>query len=145
MGQASWPVLRQSVTAHEAFVTRRTGQEARPTPKTFGDSVPRFGKPLGYLLLRHFKLANAQGIDFLKMNIEGAERQALPGCEGALRRARFVCIAAHDFRSARGEGEEFRTLDFVKQFVAGAGFEIVMRDDPRYYVPYHVHGVRAPA
>ena len=79
------------------------------------------------------------------MNIEGAERQALPGCEGALRRARFVCIAAHDFRSARGEGEEFRTLDFVKQFVAGAGFEIVMRDDPRYYVPYHVHGVRAPA
>jgi hypothetical protein len=53
-----------------------------------------------------------------------------------------VCIAAHDFRAARGEGDEFRTLDFVKQFVAAAGFEIVMRDDPRYYVPYHVHGVR---
>jgi hypothetical protein len=81
-------------------------------------------------------------IDFLKMNIEGAERQALPGCEEALGRARFVCIAAHDFRAARGEGDRFRTLDFVKQFVAGAGFEIVMRDDPRYYVPYHVHGRR---
>jgi len=26
--------------------------------------------------------------------------------------------------------------------VAAAGFEIVMRDDPRYYVPYHVHGRR---
>jgi len=26
--------------------------------------------------------------------------------------------------------------------VAAAGFEIVMRDDSRYYVPYHVHGVR---
>jgi FkbM family methyltransferase len=83
-----------------------------------------------------------QRIDFLKMNIEGAERQALPGCQRALGRARFVCIAAHDFRAARGEGDEFRTLDFVKQFVAAAGFEIVMRDDPRYYVPYHVHGVR---
>jgi FkbM family methyltransferase len=81
-------------------------------------------------------------IDFLKMNIEGAERWALPGCEKALRRARFVCIAAHDFRAARGEGDAFRTLDFVKQFVAAAGFEIVMRDDPRYYVPYHVHGMR---
>jgi FkbM family methyltransferase len=79
-------------------------------------------------------------IDFLKMNIEGAERWALPGCADALRRARFVCIAAHDFRAARGEGEEFRTLDFVKQFVAAAGFKIVIRDDPRYYVPYHVHG-----
>ncbi|HLY20278.1 MAG TPA: FkbM family methyltransferase [Bryobacteraceae bacterium] len=81
-------------------------------------------------------------IDFLKMNIEGAERQALPGCRHSLSRARFVCIAAHDFRAARGEGEEFRTLDFVKQFLAAAGFDIVTREDPRYYVPYHVHGVR---
>ena len=81
-------------------------------------------------------------IDFLKMNIEGAERRALPGCEKALERARFVCIAAHDFRADRGEGDEFRTLAFVKDFVAAAGFEIAMREDPRYYVPYHVHGVR---
>ena len=81
-------------------------------------------------------------IDFLKMNIEGAERQALPGCEKALGRARFVCIAAHDFRAARGEGPAFRTLDFVKRLLAAAGFEIVTRDDPRYYVPFHVHGVR---
>jgi len=83
-------------------------------------------------------------IDFLKMNIEGAERQALPGCRDALGRARFVCIAAHDFRAARGESEEFRTLDFVRKFVSEAGFEVVMRDDPRYYVPYHVHGFRRP-
>jgi len=81
-------------------------------------------------------------IDFLKMNIEGAERRALPGCEKALRRVRFVCIAAHDFRADRGEGDEFRTLAFVKDFVAAAGFEIATREDPRYYVPYHVHGVR---
>ena len=95
--------------------------------------------------VRFDDLAAEQGIeqiDFLKMNIEGAERWALPGCEKVLRRARYVCIAAHDFRAARGEGEEFRTLDFVKAFVAGAGFEIAMREDPRYYVPYHVHGVR---
>ena len=83
-------------------------------------------------------------IDFLKMNIEGAERKALPGCRGALSRARYVCIAAHDFRAARGEGEEFRTLEFVRNFVAEAGFDIVTREDPRYYVPYHVHGVRRP-
>jgi len=82
-------------------------------------------------------------IDFLKMNIEGAERLALPGCKLALGRARYVCIAAHDFRAARGEGEEFRTLDFVQKCVAEAGFEIARRDDQRYYVPYHVHGARA--
>jgi len=82
-------------------------------------------------------------IDFLKMNIEGAERTALPGCRNALQRARNVCIAAHDFRAARGEGEAFRTLDFVREILTGAGFRLITRDDdPRYYVPYHVHGVR---
>ena len=82
-------------------------------------------------------------IDFLKMNIEGAERRALPGCREALGRARSVCIAAHDFRAARGEGESFRTLAFVREFLTAAGFELVTRDeDPRYYVPYHVHGRR---
>jgi FkbM family methyltransferase len=81
-------------------------------------------------------------IDFLKMNIEGAERTALPGCRQALARTRFVCIAAHDFRAARGEGEHFRTLDFVRRYLTDAGFTLVTRDeDPRYYVPYHVHGI----
>ena len=82
-------------------------------------------------------------IDFLKMNIEGAERQALPGCKEALLRASHCCIAAHDFRALRGEGEEFRTLEFVRDFLSDCGFELITRDDdPRYYVPYHVHGVR---
>jgi FkbM family methyltransferase len=82
-------------------------------------------------------------IDFLKMNIEGAELHALPGCREALLRTRNVCIAAHDFRAARGEGEHFRTLGFVREFLISEGFALVTRDeDPRYYVPYHVHGVR---
>ena len=82
-------------------------------------------------------------IDFLKMNIEGAERHALPGCRAALQRTRNVCIAAHDFRTARGEGEHFRTLEFVREFLSSAGFDLITRDeDPRYYVPYHVHGAR---
>ena len=85
-------------------------------------------------------------IDYLKMNIEGAERVALPGCRDALRRTRFVTVAAHDFRAHRGEGEQFRTLRFVRDFLSDAGFDLVTRDDdPRYYVPYHVHGVRKTA
>lgn len=91
-------------------------------------------------------LCAAQGIgriDFLKMNIEGAERFALPGCREALSRTAHVCISAHDFRANRGEGESFRTLQFVGEFLTDAGFELLTRDDdPRYYVPFHVHGVR---
>ncbi|MGA2599806.1 MAG: FkbM family methyltransferase [Bryobacteraceae bacterium] len=82
-------------------------------------------------------------IDFLKMNIEGAERLALPGCKSALSRTRYACIAAHDFRADRGEGEQFRTMDFVVEFLKNAGFSVAIRDsDPRYYVPYHVHAFR---
>ncbi|MBZ2179057.1 MAG: FkbM family methyltransferase [Acidobacteriota bacterium] len=83
-------------------------------------------------------------ISFLKLNIEGAERQALPGCREVLGRTRSVCVAAHDFRADRGEAETFRTLGFVKSFLHEAGFALTTRDeDKRYYVPYHVHGVRS--
>ncbi|MGP8244295.1 MAG: FkbM family methyltransferase [Bryobacteraceae bacterium] len=91
-------------------------------------------------------LAGQARIDFLKMNIEGAERMALPGCREMLRKTRFVCVAAHDFRAARGEGEQFRTLEFVSRFLKEARFEIMTRaGDPRYYVPYHVHGMKKSA
>ena len=102
-------------------------------------SYPVEGLPLDTLLAGH----GVERIDFLKMNIEGAERMALPGCRAMLARTRFACIAAHDFRAARGEGEHFKTLEFVKHFLREAGFSILTRDtDPRYYVPYHVHGFR---
>jgi hypothetical protein len=53
-------------------------------------------------------------------------------------------VAAHDFRADRGEAETFRTLGFVKSFLHEAGFALTTRDeDKRYYVPYHVHGVRS--
>lgn len=82
-------------------------------------------------------------IDFLKMNIEGAERFALKGMAEAIRRVRHVCIAAHDFRADRGEGEDFRTRALVAEFLKDSGFTLTTRDeDPRYYVPYHIHGRR---
>jgi hypothetical protein len=77
------------------------------------------------------------------MNIEGAERDALPGCVDVLDRTQSVCVAAHDFRADRGEGDSFRTLAMVRDFLAARGFTLTTRDeDRRYYVPYHVHGVR---
>ena len=70
-------------------------------------------------------------IDFLKMNIEGAERLALPGCRRALEHTRQVCIAAHDFRANRGEEEWYRTAHFVREALTEAGFHLTPRDDAR--------------
>lgn len=92
------------------------------------------------------ELSRREGIDaisFLKMNIEGAERYALKGCGAALQRTSKLCVAAHDFRANRGEGESFRTLSFVREFLTESGFSLTTRDeDRRYYVPFHVHGER---
>lgn len=82
-------------------------------------------------------------IAFLKMNIEGAERFALPGAEETIPRIRHICVACHDFRANRGHGEQFRTRAFVEHFLAGHGFTVAFRnDDPRDYVRDHVFGLR---
>jgi FkbM family methyltransferase len=83
-------------------------------------------------------------VAFLKMNIEGAERQALPGMASVLPLIRRVCVACHDFRAVLGHGEEFRTRAFVEGFLADHQFTLTSRpDDPRDYVRDHVFGVNS--
>lgn len=89
------------------------------------------------------RAAGIDHVDFLKMNIEGAERFAIKGMETTLSRTRNVCIACHDFLADRGASESMRTKQIVVEFLHAAGFETVSRDDdPRDYVRGHVHGWR---
>lgn len=82
-------------------------------------------------------------ISFLKMNIEGAERQALLGMKPVLRDIRQICVACHDFRADRGHGEHFRTRVFVERFLAEQEFTLAARrDDSRDWVRDHIFGLR---
>lgn len=77
-------------------------------------------------------------IDFLKMNIEGAERMAIEGMTEMVRRTNAVCVACHDFAD-----EERATKRPVMAFFEANGFDVVTReDDPRPFVRDHVHAVR---
>jgi FkbM family methyltransferase len=84
---------------------------------------------------------DVERIDFLKMNIEGAERLAVQGAEEILGRTRHVCVACHDFIS---EGDpSLATKAFIVDFLRDHGFELTLRDDHRHsWVRDHVHGVR---
>jgi FkbM family methyltransferase len=83
-------------------------------------------------------------IAFLKMNIEGAERYALPGMGEVIQQVRQICVACHDFRSRLGHGEQFRTRAFVEKFLIERGFTLASRpQDPRDYVRDHVFGLRS--
>ena len=83
-------------------------------------------------------------ISFLKMNIEGAERYALPGAEKTMPHIRHICVACHDFRADQGHGEEFRTRSFAERILANEGFAIEDRaDDPRDYIRDQIWGRRS--
>jgi FkbM family methyltransferase len=81
-------------------------------------------------------------IDFLKINIEGAERFAIQGMGHMITKTRALCIACHDFRG--DEGDFYRTKELVCDFITANGFKIVLREQhPDPWVRDHVCGVRA--
>jgi FkbM family methyltransferase len=66
-------------------------------------------------------------INFMKMNIEGAERLAIKGMTGILKHTEILCISCHDFL-AEGTGDEFfRTKSLVKEFLEQNGLNLAAR------------------
>ena len=77
-------------------------------------------------------------IALLKMNIEGAEADAIQGIRNSINFVENVVIACHDFR-----GDMQGTRDVVVSFLKQNGFRVAERlADPRAYVRDHVHGTR---
>ena len=62
-------------------------------------------------------------IDLVKMNIEGAEKELMAEITDFKMINRFV-ISCHDFRSRDGDGEGFRTKEFVKTTMQDNGYRI---------------------
>lgn len=82
-------------------------------------------------------------IDYLKMNIEGAEQLALQGMRKVIQSTSFVTIACHDFLADSTSNEFYRTRELVVEFLRENHFTVCLRlDDPRPYVRDHVHAWR---
>lgn len=82
-------------------------------------------------------------VDFVKMNIEGAERYALQGMESIIHHIQRICISCHDYMADRGAGEHYRTRTFVERFLVEHGFKLSLRkDDPRDYIRDQIFGQR---
>jgi Methyltransferase FkbM domain len=80
-------------------------------------------------------------VDFLKMNIEGAELRALEGFAKGLPRTRNLAVACHDRRAEDGESDTFRTRDGVMSLLESKGFELL--DVPRGRDPWEQDWVYA--
>jgi FkbM family methyltransferase len=68
-------------------------------------------------------------IDFIKMNIEGAEKLAIRGMDRTLKKTGTVCISCHDFKADQDGDEALRTKTAVREFLVEKGFRVTTRDD----------------
>ncbi|MBV8551215.1 MAG: FkbM family methyltransferase [Acidobacteriaceae bacterium] len=113
-----------------------------------GNSIEMSNKPglatiSGITLDDFIAQENIHHIDFLKVNIEGAEGIAIGRMQETLRITRTLCISCHDFLANEGAGEHFRTKALVQDAVKRAGFTLVSRDmDPRPYIADQVNAFR---
>lgn len=89
---------------------------------------------------------NLERVSLLKMNIEGAEIDALKGMPRTLAITSSVVVSCHDFRAERGDGEYFRTKSKAVDILTAASFKLEERKhDPRPYVRDTLYGVREGA
>lgn len=80
-------------------------------------------------------------VDFLKMNIEGAETLALSGFTEHWEKVKNWCISCHDFLP----GESFKTLDFVIGWMRQRNLSVLRLDaEPgKPWVEFYVFAERA--
>jgi FkbM family methyltransferase len=84
-------------------------------------------------------------VDFLKMNIEGAEAAALEGLARNAARVRNVTVSCHDFLADRGGDPANRTSETVRRLLAGYGFTVHARrpGDRRHWTRSYLYGSRS--
>lgn len=113
--------------------------EANTVMGPSGTGIPIPGTTLDAL----YESLGIDDVGLLKVNIEGAEIEALDGATDALRKTRNVCVSCHDFEADRTGREFLRTKSAVEATLKKAGFGITSRpDDPRPYVRDYVYGTR---
>jgi FkbM family methyltransferase len=95
----------------------------------------------GTTLASVFRSLGLSRVDFLKMNIEGAERLALSGMVEMVRKTKNVCIACHDFLANDGGPDEFRTKANVIAFLKQNGFVVALRESDGDFLQNYVYAL----
>lgn len=79
-------------------------------------------------------------IDFLKVNIEGAEQFLILGMSQSAGIIRNLCISCHDFRqNFHNDGEFYLTKQKVTDFLKSSGFEVKLRNTGNPLVDDYVY------
>ena len=81
-------------------------------------------------------------VDLIKVNVEGAELEALAGMRDTLAKAAAIVVSCHDFLATRPDDPR-RTKARVIPFLEAAGFTVTLRPDaPFSFAKDYVYGRR---
>lgn len=106
------------------------------------NSIIRVGSGIrvaGTTLDSIFRSLGLPRVDFLKMNIEGAERLALSGMGEMTSKTKNICIACHDFLADEGGPNELRTKADVISFLKQNGFAVFVPESG--FLQHYVYGL----
>jgi O-antigen biosynthesis protein len=120
-----------------ADITDLAEPELNSTLEDGGTSIPVKAVKLDDLIRR----LGIDEIDFLKINIEGAEVDALRGFSRGLRRTRHLCVGCHDFLADdRRGGDEMRTRERVRELLEESGFTVQSRAHELPWIADYLYG-----
>jgi FkbM family methyltransferase len=105
------------------------------------------GHPVRALTLDDFMQEHEiECVDFLKMNIEGAERLAIRGMREGIPAISNMAIGCHDFLADRDDDEWYRTQEVVRRSLLDRGYQVVERrsDDRRDWARGWLYAFREP-
>ena len=90
-------------------------------------------------LVREYKIHN---VDFIKINIEGAEYEALLGSSKLINSDTHFVVSCHDFKYLETQETYFKTFDKTKKLFNENNREVYSRsDDHRREVPYYLYTI----
>lgn len=93
--------------------------------------------------LDHFVKSNSiSRIDFLKCNIEGAEKYLIEGMSDSVHLIKNMCISCHDFRARNGDGEFYITKEMVRRYLIKNGFSVSARATGNTMIDDLLYGTR---
>jgi FkbM family methyltransferase len=79
-------------------------------------------------------------IDFLKVNIEGAEQLLIKGMTHSVKIIKNIAISCHDFRWAAGESEFYKTRRIILSFLMDNGFQVFERQTGDVILDSYLYG-----
>ena len=100
------------------------------------DCIEVRGVPLDSLV-KEYEIDN---IDFIKMNIEGAEYEALLGSRETINSSAHFVVSCHDFKYLESNEEYFRTFEKTTKLFKSNNRNVYARsNDPRREVPFYLY------